>query len=496
MNESVAALPALDDPSKRELFGHPRGLFTLFMTEMWERATYYGMRAIMLLFMVATVREGGLGIDDRSANAIYGLYIAATYLFALWGGWVADRLVGQQRAIMGGAVLIVIGNAMLVVSNTLFFFVGLIFITFGTGLLKPNVSAIVAQLYPEGGARRDGGFSIFYMGINTGALVGQTLVPIIAVAYGWKLGFVVPALGMAFGLVQFWLGRKFLGAAGAEAVSAGGRWWGVWGLAGLAVLVTALGATGVIHFNPVRISSAANWAMLLVAAIYFIYLLFFAGLDRIERGRAVVMIALFVACIVFWAGYEQAGSSFTLFADRYTDRNVFGYEIPSGAVQSVNALFIILFSPLFGALWVWLGRRNLDPSAPFKFALGLIFLGLGFAVMLGAAHYVLAGQKVLPTWLTLTYLFHTFGELCLSPVGLSSMTKLSPPRFVGQVMGIWFLGAAIGNNLAGQLAGGIDQTNLATIPAQYTYLFWLAIASGGILILLTPLMKRLTAGAD
>ena len=482
-------------PEQRQWFGQPRGLFTLFFTEMWERATYYGMRAILLLFMTAMIADGGLGMDDRTANSIYGLYISATYLSSLWGGWVADRLIGQQRAIAAGGFLIMLGNALLIVSDTRFFFVGLTIIIFGTGLLKPNISAIVAQLYPEGGARRDAGFSVFYMGINLGALFGQFLVPITAAAYGWKTGFAVPALGMLVGLLQFWRGRKFLGHAGAQAPGPVARWWPVYGLVAIVAVIIVMGATGHLHFDPVSISRGANWAMMLLAAGYFAYLLAFAGLDRVARSRTLVMIALFAACAMFWAGFEQAGASFTLFAERYTDRDLFGWVIPAGAVQSVNALFIIAFAPLFAALWVWLGKRNLDPSAPAKFALGLIFMGLGFAVMVAASGYVVAGHKVLPTWLVLTYLLHTFGELCLSPVGLSSMTKLAPPRFVGQVMGVWFLATAIGSNLAGQFAGEIDPNNLATLPGQYLYLFWWGTLAGLVMLILTPLIKRLMAGA-
>jgi POT family proton-dependent oligopeptide transporter len=493
MNQSIE-LPAAATttaPTDLQLFGHPRGLATLFLTEMWERATYYGMRAILILFMTAMVAEGGLGINDKTAGAIYGLYISATYLLSLWGGWVADRLIGQQRAVMAGGALIMLGNALLVVSDTRFFFVGLSIIVFGTGLLKPNISAIVAQLYPEGGARRDAGFSIFYMGINTGAFFGQMLVPIIAASAGWKVGFAVPAAGMALGLVQFYYGRKYLGAAGVQAPGTQGKWWPVYGLVMLVGLVIVLAFQGVIQFEPVSIAHGANWVMIGMATLYFLYLLFFAGLDAIERGKVIVMIALFAACAMFWAGYEQAGASFTLFAERYTDRNIFGWEIPGGAVQSANSIFIILFAPAFAALWVWLGKRNLDPSAPAKFALGLILMGVGFAVMVAASKYVLAGQTVLPTWLVLTYLLHTFGELCLSPVGLSSMTKLAPARFVGQVMGIWFLATAIGNNLAGQFSGEIDTNNLSTMPELYTRLFWWGAIGGVVMLAITPWIKRL-----
>jgi POT family proton-dependent oligopeptide transporter len=437
------------------------------------------------------VAKGGLGFDDKTASSIYGLYIAATYLLSLWGGWVADRLIGQQRAVMVGGVIIMLGNALLVVSDTRFFFVGLAMIVFGTGLLKPNISAIVAQLYPEGGARRDAGFSIFYMGINTGAFLGQLLVPIFAVAFGWKVGFAVPALGMLFGLVQFSYGRKYLGEKGKHAVGERASIWPVYAIVGIAVAIIVAAFAGLIHFDPAGIAGWANWAMIALAVGYFTYLLGFAGLDSTERGKALVIIALFVACAMFWAGYEQAGASFTLFAERYTDRTIFGIEIPGGTVQGVNSVFIILFAPVFAAIWVWLGKRNLDPSSPAKFALGLILLGVGFAVMVAASKFVLAGQKVLPTWLVLTYLLHTFGELCLSPVGLSSMTKLAPPRFVGQVMGLWFLATAIGNNLAGQFSGEIDPNNLSTMPALYTRLVWWGIIGGAVMLAITPWARRL-----
>lgn len=490
--ETTVASPA--DEARGWRFDHPRGLFTLFLTEMWERSTYHGVRSVLILFMTALVADGGLGFDDRTASSIYGLYISATFLFSLWGGWIADRLVGQQRAIVAGAILITLGNLMLVFGSVPLFFAGLVVIVFGTGLLKPNISAVVAQLYPESGVRRDAGFSIFYMGISLGALLGQLLVPIAAVSFGWKTGFLVPALGMALGLVQFQLGRKFLGSAGAQPLGAKGHWSAVYVPVGLAAVLIVLGGTGVVHFDPGLISRFANWAMIALAAIFFVHLLCFAGLSRIERDRVLVLIALATACAMYCAGAEQAGASFTLFADRHTDRDLLGINIPSGAVQSASSLFIILFAPVFAALWVRLGRRGLDPAIPVKFALGLLFLALGFAVMVIASGYVAAGQKVLPTWLVLTYLFHSFGELCLSPVGLSSMTKLSPPRYVGQVLGIWFLATAIGNNLAGQFAGRIDANDPSTLLSQYGYLFWWAMAAAVGMLALTPILKRLMAG--
>jgi len=490
MNQNIER----DSTQGPQLFGQPRGLATLFMTEMWERFTYYGMRAILVLFMAGALAEGGLGIDDKTANAIYGLYIAATYLLAPMGGWIADRLIGQQRAVFWGGVLIMLGNGALAVGDTRMFFIGLLVIVLGVGLLKPNISAIVAQLYPEGGSRRDAGFSIFYMGINSGAFLGSTLVPIAAAAWGWNVGFGLGAIFMLFGLVQFQVTKSHLGTSGVVPLGKPATWWPIIGFMIVVVVIAALSVSGTLQLNPVRISIVANWTMIALAAAYFAYLGFFAGLEINERKRVVAMIALFAACAMFWAGFEQTGASLNLFADRHTDRMIFGWEMPAGVLQNVNPAFIIIFSPVFAAIWVKLGQRNMDPSAPFKFALGLILMGVGFIVMFLAARYVVAGEKVLPTWLMLTYLFHTFGELCLSPVGLSSMTKLAPARFVGQVMGLWFLATAIGNNLAGQFAGEIDPNNLPTMPGQFLYLFWWGVIAGVVLLILTPFIKKMMAG--
>ncbi len=488
---STAAPLSTDGP---QLLGQPRGLATLFFTEMWERFTYYGMRAILVLFLVGAVTEGGLGLDDKTANAIYGLYISGTYLLSLFGGWIADRLIGQQRSVFAGGVLIMLGNGCLAVGDPRLFFIGLIVIVLGVGLLKPNISAIVAQLYPEGGSRRDAGFSIFYMGINLGATLGSFFVPIVADRFGWNAGFALPAIGMLLGLVQFKLTKRYLHGAGEQALGARASWWPVIIFVAIVAAVTLFAITGQLKLDPVAISKGANWVLVALAAAYFAYLLLFAGLDHQERNRVWVMIALFIGCAMFWAGFEQAGASFNLFADRHTDRMVFGWDMPAGVLQAVNPLFIIIFAPVFAAIWVTLGRRNLDPSSPAKFGLGLILMGAGFLVMYWAAGYVVQGEKVLPTWLLLTYLLHTFGELCLSPVGLSSMTKLAPARFVGQVMGVWFLATAVGNNLAGQFAGEIDPDNLPAMPGEFLDLFWWGAIAGAVMLALTPFIKRLMAG--
>ncbi|TLZ13429.1 MAG: peptide MFS transporter [Gammaproteobacteria bacterium] len=494
MNQVADATAAAAAPA-RTIFGQPRGLATLFLTEMWERFTYYGMRGVLILFMVAAVSHGGLGLDDKTASAIYGMYIGGTYLFGLLGGWIADRLIGAQRAVVAGGVLIAGGNLMLALGSTDVFFLGLLVITIGVGLLKPNASAMVAALYPEGGSRRDAGFSVFYMGINLGALIGPLIVGWFADRYGWRWGFAVPALGMAVGLAQFVWTRHYLGNAGvAAAGEQPGAWKVVVAIAAAVALAAALVMAGVLKIDAVAMAAGASWAMLVLGVGYFVYLLFFAGLTAVERQRVLVMVALVAASVTFWAGYEQTGASMNLFADRYTDRHVFGWEMPAAWLQAVNPLFIIAFAPVFAALWIALGRRGRDLNAAAKFGAGLILLGLGFIAMYFASLRVLGGAQVLPAWLILAYLLHTFGELSLSPVGLSYMTKLAPPRFVGQVMGMWFLSMALGSNLAGQLSGQYDAGHLESLPGLFLKIFWYGAIGGLVMLILTPFARRMMAG--
>jgi POT family proton-dependent oligopeptide transporter len=495
MSEALEAA-AVPRATAATLFGQPRGLATLFMTEMWERFTYYGMRAILVLFMVATLADGGLGIEDRTASSIYGLFVAGSYLFSILGGWIADTLIGAQRAVLCGGVLIVLGNALLTSAMRPVFFSGLALITLGVGLLKPNVSALVAKLYPEGGSRRDAGFSLFYMGINVGALLGALLVPIFAARFGWHWGFALPALGMTLGLVQFVGTRHYLSAYDRPAPlePALGRWLPVAAFGLAALLAAALILAGAVTIDPQALAAAASWFIGLLAAAFLVYLLCVTRDSRAQRNRVYVMIALFIASTMYYAGIEQTGTSLTLFAERYTDRRFFGWQIPAGVFQAVSSVFIIIFAPLFSALWIALERARKDPSTPVKFAAGLMLMGTGFLVMYFASRLVLSGHKVLPTWLIVCYLVQMWGDLCLAPVGLSSMTKLAPPRLVGQVMGLWFLSIALGNNLAGQLATEYDATHLASIPALFLKMFEWGALGGGAMLLFTPALKRLMAG--
>ncbi|HUO81349.1 MAG TPA: peptide MFS transporter [Gammaproteobacteria bacterium] len=505
MTDAVAepAIPReLDQPA-----AHPRGLYTLFFTEMWERFSYYGMRALLVLFMVDAVEDGGLGFTDQTATAIYGLYTAAVYLVALPGGWIADRLLGAQRSVFYGGVIIMCGHFVLAIPSMQAFFLGLVLVVIGTGLLKPNISAIVGELYDADDARRDAGFTIFYMGINLGAFLGPLVCSTLGESerFGWHYGFAAAGVGMFFGLVQYKLTQRHLGESGVHAhhrddSDVGGGfekgWIGVSAGVLIIALVTFLGLSGVIRFDAPALAAKSTYAIVLFALCYFTYMFLFAGLNTVEKKRFVVIIILFLATATFWAGFEQAGSTFNLFAERYTDRviDAFGWEIPAGWFQSLNSMFIIALAPLYAALWVALARRHLEPSTPFKFAFGLIFLGLGFVVMIFAAQLVAAGNSVAPTWLIMTYLLHTMGELTLSPVGLSSVTKLAPRRFVSQMMGVWFLGTALGNLIAGLIAGQFDHDAISEMPDLYLQVVLMTVGAGLLLLIFVKPIRKLMGG--
>ena len=478
---------------------HPRGLYTLFLTEMWERFSYYGMRAFLVLFMVAAIDKGGLGMSDKIATSIYGLYTAAVYLLALPGGWVSDRLLGARRSVWYGGIIIATGHFILAGPRVETFFLGLVVVAVGTGLLKPNISARVGEIYPEGGARRDAGFTIFYMGINIGAALGPLICSYLGEKFNWHYGFAAAGVGMVLGLVQFHISRDRLGNAPFTAKPLG-KWESLAGKLAVATLaaIIVLAMTGVIRINPVVIAQNTAKFIVAVASAYFTYIFFFAKLDRVERGRVGVIIILFVAAALFWAGFEQVGSSFNLFADRYTARRIawLDYVIPAGWFQSLGPVFVIAFAPVAAAIWVAMARKNINPSLGVKFGIGLILLAAGFLVMAGASRGIGGGQKVWPTWLVATYLLHTFGELCLSPVGLSSVTKLAPKRLVGQMMGVWFLGASLGNLVAGLLAGTLKSDAVQAMPGQYLQMMIMPMAAGIVLMLLARPIKKWAAGVE
>jgi POT family proton-dependent oligopeptide transporter len=481
--------------SDKQWFGHPRALSTLFFTEMWERFSYYGMRGILLLFLVNAVSTGGFGMSDKTASAIYGLYVGMVYLMALPGGWIADRILGQRRAVFLGGCIIAAGHFSMAVPTVATFYLGLCLIVIGTGLLKPNVSAMVGDLYPEGGARRDAGFSIFYSGINTGALFGPLVCGFLGEKVNWHLGFGVAGVGMVFGLLQYRLGGKYLGNAGLRAAEPGDRMALRRLAAGIATVAVALAllvllqVLGVLHLTLVQVAQSTGYFMAVLAVLYFASVLLFGRLSVPEKKRVVLIFVFFLAAVLFWSGYEQAGSSMNLFAERLTNRVIGHWEMPASWLQSVNPVFIIVFAPMVGALWVWL--RSREPSTPAKMGYGLLLLALGFLVLVWGTTYTLGGAKVSPMWLVVTYFLHTVGELCLSPVGLSSVTKLAPRRLVGQLMGTWFMGTALGNLIAGLAGGGFEGMTTGEMFAAVAKVTGVA---GLILLLFARPLRRLMGG--
>jgi proton-dependent oligopeptide transporter, POT family len=457
--------------SDTSFFGHPRGLATLFFVEMWERFSYYGMRALLILFMTASVAKGGLGFPVVKAGAIYGFYTAMVYLLSLPGGWVADRIFGQRRAVLYGGILIVAGQFFLMSPGVAGFYAGLGLLIFGTGLLKPNASTMVGQLYSQGDRRRDSGFSIYYMGINLGAMIAPLPIGWVGERIGWRLGFGMAGLGMLLGLIQYTFGAKSLGDAGLHPVApespeAGRRLkrnvgWSAVAAALVLGTIGLLAGTGRLELTAQGVSTGLGLVLIIVSVGIFAWLLLGRGWSVTERKRSGAILVLFVASAVFWAAYEQAGSSLSLFAERSTNRLVFGFDFPASWFQFVPALFVMILAPIFAWLWIALGKR--EPSSPAKFTLALIFGGIAFAILVPAARATLTGALVSPWWLLGTYFLQTVGEMCLSPVGLSAMTKLAPARVAGMMMGLFFVSISIGDYLAGTAASLYESMPLPTL---------------------------------
>jgi POT family proton-dependent oligopeptide transporter len=489
------AAPAIS-PHDRSFFGHPRGLSTLFFTEMWERFSYYGMRALLLLYMTAPLAAGGMELDTATGGAIYGLYTSMVYMMTLPGGWVADRLIGQRRAVLYGGILISCGHFSMAVPSTTTFYLGLFLIVIGTGLLKGNVSVIVGALYRKDDNRRDAGFSIFYMGINLGAFIAPLVCGYLGQKITWHAGFAAAGVGMLIGVVQYVLGGRYLGEAGKypapaespEAARALRLRTSIVAIALMAAVVAFAVAsyTGALTITPKQVSDAAGYGLLIVTVAFFAWLFLTPGWTREERNHLYAIVVLFLAAALFWSLFEQAGSTLNLFADRDTRTTFLGWNYPSSWFQSVNSLFVWSFAPLFAVLWIRLGSRQ--PSTPVKFALGLILVGAGFAVLVVAAGLAQNGVQVSPMWLIVTYLLHTCGELCLSPVGLSAMTKLAPVRIGGLMMGVWFLASSVGNFIAGRVSGFYESMPL---PSLFTTVALFGIVAGVILLLLAPPIKRM-----
>ncbi|MFN1835743.1 peptide MFS transporter [Balneola sp. MJW-20] len=489
---------------EKEFLGHPRGLATLFFTELWERFSYYGMRALLVLFMTteAMGSNPGLGFSVGKATAIYGLYTFFVYVLSLPGGWIADNLWGQRKAVFIGGCIIAAGHISMAFPFNETFYLGLVLIVLGTGLLKPNVSSMVGDLYPEGGAIRDAGFSIFYMGINFGAILGPLLCGLLGEGYNWHYGFSLAGIGMIIGLISYKVGGKYLGNAGdlktddtpEELQKKSKMFYGVLSFVVAAIVVFAfLMSSGAINITLQVLAGNLGVAAVVITMAFFGYIIFFGGHNTEEKKKLGVIFWLFLLAALFWAGFEQAGSSLNLFAQDLTDRVMLGVEVPASTLQLINPTFIVIFAPIFGWLWTWLASRQKNPSIPVKFGLGLLGLSAGFFVLSWGAANATIENPVSPAWLIVTYFLHTCGELALSPVGLSSMTKLSPKNRVSQMMGIWFVAAALGNLFAGLVAGELE-------TMAPTNLFWfvaMLVGGGGIVALLaSPGVKKLMGDVE
>ncbi len=473
MGYSTSTVISPDDENENEKFnyskadrsgigGHPRGLTPLFFTEMWERFSYYGMRAILVLYMVSPIERGGLGFGVEKATFIFGLYTAAVYFTALPGGLIADRLLGARTAVLIGGITIALGHYAMVIPSITFFYLGMIMIALGTGLLKPNISVMVGGLYSENDPRRDGGFSIFYMGINLGAMVAPIACGYLAqslnfqhklIALGlnpsnsWHWGFGAAGVGMTLGSIQYLAQQHRLAHVGLKPTKK---------------------STNSITSNQEKLT-----------------------LDEWKRLAAISVLFIFTA--IFFVGFEQSGSSLTLFADQLTRSEVFGWQFPSSWFQSVNSIFIMILAPLFSLLWLRLDKRA--PTSPAKFTFGLFFLSIGFLVLVPAAYFTVNG-RVSAIWLVLLYFFHTVGELCLSPVGLSTVTRIAPARLVGLMMGCWFLAIAIGNFFSGWIAGFFIASSPIVLVKMFSSLAIGTLLASIILIFLKPSICRLMQLTD
>jgi POT family proton-dependent oligopeptide transporter len=490
MMASIASTPPINPPTRN----HPPGMVTLFFTEMWERFSYYGMRALLTLYMVDQVQKGGHGLTDEIAAAIYGLYTCLVYVAALPGGWVGDQILGLRRAVWWGGVVIALGHIILGIDRVETFYLGLLVVALGSGLLKSNMSALVGQLYPEGGARRDAGFTVFYMGINLGAFLGQMLCPFLATYVGWRWGFSAAALGMILGLVNFKLTEKRLGDAGLHASPPPGltRNWGLLlGALSMIAIFTALCMARIIHLDPLMLAKGTASVITAIAVLFFAWVFLLGRLTAQERKHVAVIVVLFFASALFWMGFEQVGTSFTLFAERYTVRTIGSFEFPAASFHAINPLLIITLAPAVAAMWLGMARRGREPRMVTKLAWALLLLAAGFLVAAWASQRALATGPVWPTWLLTVYFIHTVGELFLSPVGLSAVTKLSPQRLQGQMMGVWFLGTALGNILAGLVAG---EASGPAMPGQFMQVVYISAGVGILLWLLSPLIQRLMPG--
>ncbi|MBA4766716.1 MAG: peptide MFS transporter [Porphyrobacter sp.] len=472
--------------------GHPKGLFVLFFAEMWERFSYYGMRALLIFYLTKHWL-----FDDAQAGVIYGAYTALVYITPVLGGYLADKYLGQRKAVTYGAVLLTFGHFLMgfegnggqAAASLNIFWLALAFILVGSGFLKANISVIVGQLYPRTDVRRDGAYTIFYMGINLGAFLGSLLCGYLGETYGWAYGFGAAGFGMLLGLIVFTVFKPLLLGRGEPPIAlTKGTEWGLYGLG-----ILSVGACWWMVQN----QSVVGTLLGVCGAALVAYVLFTAvvKLPREDRDRIFAAMFLIIGSILFWALFEQAGSSLNLYTDRHVDREFLGIEWPASTFQSINAMYIVLLAPIFATLWTWLGRRGLEPSAPAKFGLALMQLGAGFLVLVAGAA---TGQMTPVIFIFLIYLLHTTGELCLSPVGLSAMNRLAPAHMASLIMGTWFFASATGNFAAGLIAAATgseaasgEGAGKEVVLGVYSQIGWIAIAVGAGVLVISPLIRKL-----
>ena len=484
----------------------PPQLYLLFFAEMWERFSFYGMKALLVLYIAKSLLAGQMGPEDAKAAAIgiASAYASLVYLTPFFGGMIAEKFLGYQKSVMLGSVLMCLGHFVMAFESQFFFYTALSLLIIGNGFFKPNISSMVGGLYYKNDPRRDGGFTIFYMGINIGAFLSTIICGYVGETYGWHYGFSLAGFGMLAGLIVFTLGRKSLGKNGLPPneellktkVIAGINWeWFIYIMS--AVALPLIGA--IVHQNWLMGYLFVPFALLILS--YFVYI----AIDErrhnnvVDSDRIWVILGLLLFSTMFWLFFEQAGTSLTLFTDNNIDKNLFGLQVPTSLFQSINPLFIIGLGPIFAMFWSSLGKANKEPSAPMKFALAMLQLGLGFLILVAGQSF--AENSLVPViFLILAYLFHTTGELCLSPVGLSLVTKLAPKKIVSLVMGGWFLSSALAHFLGGLIAKlTLTESGTATpTPAEmlansmsiFNVIGWVCMATGIVLILLTPLFKK------
>lgn len=493
----------LKQPDKA-FFGHPKPLQGLFFTELWERFSYYGIQPLLILYMIAMVNEGGLALDRPTAAAIVGLFAGSMYLMTVFGGWVADNWLGQARAVWYGSIIIALGHLSIALSslfNQSFFYLGLVLIVLGTGLFKTCISVIVGTLYKTHDARRDAGFSIFYMGINMGSFIAPLITGLLVQNHGWHLGFGIGGIGMLIALLIFRFFalpqlqtfnelRQETNTCNKPVVDNKNAPKIVFSFLFVVAMIIALTLLGIIHINPVVVATYLTIGIGLGIIAYFAYLLLFLNLDQNDKFKIIICFVLLITSALFWSAFEQKPTSFNLFAQDYTNRNVLGFEIPTVWFQSINAFFIIIFAPIAAWLWAKLGKSNKDPNYISKFIIALLLAAGGFLVMSFASRFAISDGLVSPFWIVGSLFLLTLGELCLSPIGLSTMTKLAPNVIRGQIMGLWFTGTALGNLMAGLIGGQVSADAIEHLPSLFMRCV-LALVIGAIVLFLlkNPLNK-------